>query len=303
MTDSAESVVTLVAGLGTVLTSDRVRAVADRLGILGAGGIHVHSLVEGRVEDVFFFGLSLAEVRRELGHALEGEPMDFFVQPGEGRTKKLLIADMESTIIEQEMLDELADLIGVRARVADITRRAMNGELDFASALRERVGLLKGVSATLVEEMTQRITLMPGAEALITTMKAKGAVCWLVSGGFTCFVEPVARRLGFDASFANQLLVRDGVITGEVADPILDKNSKKSYLEQAVRQLGITLAETTTVGDGANDIPMLTTSNEGGGLGIAFHAKPTVRAVVPHQINFSDLTSILYAQGLVPKKN
>jgi phosphoserine phosphatase len=173
----------------------------------------------------------------------------------------------------------------------------MNGELDFGAALKERVGLLRGLSATVLNDVAQRITLMPGADALLTVMKGKGATAWLVSGGFTCFAKPVAERLGFDRVFANELVIRNGTITGEVAQPILDKISKKHLLEKASKELGLSLAQSIAVGDGANDIPMLSACNEGGGLGFAFHAKPNVRAVIPHQINHSDLRTILYAQG------
>jgi phosphoserine phosphatase len=222
---------------------------------------------------------------------------DCIVQPAAGRQKKLLIADMESTIIEQEMLDELAETIGLRDKVAAITARAMNGELDFGAALKERVGLLRGLPATVLDDVAQRITLMPGADALLAVMKGKGATAWLVSGGFTCFAKPVAERLGFDRVFANELVIRNGTITGEVAQPILDKNSKKHLLEKASKELGLSLAQSIAVGDGANDIPMLSACSEGGGLGFAFHAKPNVRAVIAHQINHSDLRTILYAQG------
>jgi phosphoserine phosphatase len=211
--------------------------------------------------------------------------------------KKLLVADMESTIIEQEMLDELASDLGHGRETADITRRAMNGELDFATALYERVALLKGQPVSILERAAKRITFMSGAEKLLSVMKAHGAVCWLVTGGFGYFAEPVAQKLGFDKVFANDLIVHDDVLTGEVVEPILDKNTKKELLERACKELGLSMTDCLAVGDGANDIPMLTACNEGGGLGVAYHAKPKVREVVPHQINHGDLTTLLYAQG------
>lgn len=254
------------------------------------------AVIETRVGavDVFFPGLpavSLNPIANDLG-------ADCLCQPVATRRKKLLVADMESTIIEQEMLDELAETIGLRDKVANITARAMNGELDFQAALRERVALLRGLPECVLNDVATRITLMPGAEALLRAMKTAGASAWLVSGGFTCFAQPVADRLGFDRVYANELLVKDGVITGEVGSPILDKNSKRGYWQQACAELGIRGDETATIGDGANDVPMLAACNEAGGLGVAFRAKPNVRAVVPNQINIGHLDVLRLAQGL-----
>lgn len=254
-------------------------------------------LDEGLAVDLIYTGRTVDEVRRLLNASLLDMPCDVFVQPISCRRKKLLIADMESTIIEQEMLDELAGAIGVGDKVSDITRRAMNGELDFKSALCERVELLKGQSEPLLRQVSKIITFMPGAKFLIATMKAHGAHCWLVSGGFTYFTDFVATELFFDRVYANQLILEDGIVTGRVADPILDKNAKKTFLEAACKEYGISMRDTVSVGDGANDVPMLEASNAGQGLGIAYHAKPSVRAVIPHQVNQGDLTALLYAQG------
>ena len=254
-------------------------------------------VVEGRVADVFASDMPVAEFRARLSDYLGDIPVDVIIQPVGVRRKKLLVADMESTIIQQEMLDELASVIGVGARVADITRRAMNGELDFTAALNERVALLKGYPATLLDDVAKRVTLMPGAQALLTAMKRNGAKAWLVSGGFTYFAEPVAKKLGFDRVYANQLVVENGVITGEVKAPILDKNSKRELLGQACAEYGISMAESLAIGDGANDVPMLAACNDAFGLGVAYHAKPKVREVIPHQINYSDLSTLVYAQG------
>ncbi len=229
--------------------------------------------------------------------AVGNRPYDVFVQLTENRRKKLLVADMESTIIEQEMLDELADKVGIRDRVADITRRAMNGELDFQAALCERVMLLKGLHQSLLTSIQDIITFIPGAEVLVATMRAHGARCWLVSGGFTCFADGIGRDLGFDRVYANRLLIADDEVVGQVADPILDKAAKREYLKTACREYGISLADSLSVGDGANDVPMLQASIDGRGLGIAYHAKPNVRAVIPYQVNYGDLTALLYAQG------
>ncbi|MDX2028403.1 MAG: phosphoserine phosphatase SerB [Alphaproteobacteria bacterium] len=281
------------SGLSTALLKDMVAYAEGQ----GAKNIRIDWLAEGEAADLFCEGLAAEKLRALLVEKLQGQKVDVIVQPVEGRRKKLLLADMESTIIQQEMLDEMADAIGQREKVAAITARAMNGEIDFAGALRERVALLQGQPASLMIKVMERITPMPGAEALIATMKKHGAICWLVSGGFTCFVQPVAAKLGFHEAYANTLAVENNLISGSVIEPVLDKDTKKALLEHACKQHGVALSETITVGDGANDIPMLDACNAGGGLGIAYHAKPHVRAAVAHQVNCADLRALLYAQG------
>jgi phosphoserine phosphatase len=239
----------------------------------------------------------LAEVpanRWEVWDDLQALRVDMVVQAAEGRKKRLLIADMDSTMIRQECIDELADEAGVGARVADITARAMNGELDFEGALRERVGLLKGLSESVIGQVLRdRITLMPGGPVLLATMKANGAYAALVSGGFTAFTAAVAGKLGFDENRANTLDVAEGALAGTVAEPILGKEAKLQALNEITALLGITPAEALAVGDGANDLPML----KAAGTGVALHAKPTVQAQCEVRVNHGDLTALLYLQG------
>jgi phosphoserine phosphatase len=230
----------------------------------------------------------------EVWEGLQGLGVDLAVQPAANRRKRLLIADMDSTMIEQECIDELADEAGVGAHVAGITARAMNGELDFEAALRERVGLLKGLPEKVIAEVLRdRITLMPGGPVLLATMKAQGTYAALVSGGFTAFTGAIAAKLGFDENRANTLLVAGGKLTGQVADPILGKAAKVEALEQIAARLGLTPADAMAVGDGANDLGMLHLA----GAGVALHAKPSVAAQCRLRINHGDLTALLFLQG------
>ncbi|MBN8630910.1 MAG: phosphoserine phosphatase SerB [Rhodobacterales bacterium] len=232
--------------------------------------------------------------RWEVWEGLQALRVDMVVQRAEGRRKRLLIADMDSTMIRQECIDELADEAGVGARVAEITARAMNGELDFEGALRERVGLLKGLpEAVIGQVLRDRITLMPGGKMLLTTMKANGAYAALVSGGFTAFTSAVAGMLGFDENRANTLQVGGGQLTGTVAEPILGKEAKLQALNEIAKRLAIAPAEAIAVGDGANDLPML----KAAGTGVALHAKPRVQAECEVRVNHGDLTALLYLQG------
>ncbi len=220
--------------------------------------------------------------------------VDLVVQPAENRRKKMLLADMDSTMIQQECIDELADEAGVGDRVKDITARAMNGELDFEEALSERVGLLRGLPESVIDTvLADRITYMPGGDVLLATMKANGAYAALVSGGFTAFTERVAAHLGFDENRANTLLVQDGALTGVPARPILGKQAKVDALEEITARLEISEADVIAVGDGANDLGMLHRA----GTGVALHAKPAVAAECDVRINHGDLTALLYVQG------
>ena len=220
--------------------------------------------------------------------------VDLGIVPQEGRRKRMLLADMDSTMIQQECIDELADAAGVGDRVKEITARAMNGELDFESALRERVGLLKGLNESIVGEvLASRITHMPGGRQLIATMRENGAHTALVSGGFTAFTGPVAEALGFHENRANTLLAEDGVLSGKVGMPILGRQAKVDALEEITARLGFDASDVLAVGDGANDLGMLHRA----GMGVALHAKPVVAAECDLRINFGDLTALLYLQG------
>ena len=212
---------------------------------------------------------------------------------GEGRRKKLLVADMESTMIENEMLDELADFLDLRERIAAITARAMNGEIDFAGALKERVELLKGLPVAKLDEAARRIRYTPGGATLVATMKQHGAYCALVSGGFTHFTRMVAAALGFDFDSANVLMHDGEALAGTVEPPILGKEAKLATLRHLSSSRGFATADAVTVGDGANDVPMLKEA----GLGVAFHAKPAVAAEVAAGLDHCDLTGLLYLQG------
>ncbi len=222
-------------------------------------------------------------------------PVDVVVQPAAGRRKRLLLADMDSTMIGQECIDELADFVGQKARVAAITERAMRGEIAFAPALRERVAVLAGLPATVVDDViARRITVTPGARALVATMRRHGAHTCLVSGGFTVFTAKIAELIGFDEHRGNRLIVGDdGRFAGAVAEPILGSEAKLATLTELRAKLGLSVAETLVVGDGANDLAMIGDA----GLGVAYRAKPRVAEAAAARIDHSDLTALLYAQG------
>ncbi len=239
-------------------------------------------------------GVDATAVEDCLRAVIAGLPIDVVVQEADTRRKKLLIADMDSTMIGQECIDELADVVGLKEKVSAITARAMNGEIAFEPALRERVALLKGLPITVVDEViAKRITLTSGGPALIATMRAKGFHTALVSGGFTVFTSRIAEMLAFHENRANILIEKDGILTGEVAEPILGKQAKVDALEEISKRLGITPDDAMAVGDGANDLGMIGLA----GSGVALHAKPTVAAQAKMRIDHGDLTALLYIQG------
>jgi phosphoserine phosphatase len=221
--------------------------------------------------------------------------IDIVVQPVAARRKKLFLADMDSTMIRQECIDELADYVGLKAHVAAITERAMRGDIAFEPALRERVALLEGLPISVIEEVLRdRIRLTPGGKTLVATMRANGAVTCMVSGGFTLFTDRIAAMIGFDKSRANRLTLLDGrKLAGKVADPVFGRDGKRAALIELRQDLGLAKNDTMAIGDGANDLDMILEA----GLGVAYHAKPKIAATAPARIDHGDLTALLYVQG------
>jgi phosphoserine phosphatase len=282
--------------IATLIAADRlsrgeISAAEDALG--GSRG-------QSWVEEGSACDILLASSPEAARAALEGTipGVDIVVQAESGRRKRLLVADMDSTMIGVECIDELADYAGLRAEVAAVTEQAMRGELDFETALDARVALLKGLDARVIDHChAQRVRPTPGAEALVRTMGASGAYCLLVSGGFSRFADPVAAELGFDAAISNELLIEGGRLAGTVARPIVGAEAKRQALIDAAAARQIPLADALAVGDGANDVPML----KAAGLGVAYRAKPAAAAAADARIAHNDLTALLYAQGY-PRK-
>ncbi len=247
----------------------------------------------GVAADVFFFGAT-SPAKHGLEAALVATGIDVIVQPADLRRKRLLVADMDSTIIEQECIDELAAFVGLREHISAITERAMRGEIEFESALEARVALLAGLRVEIIAEiLSKRITETPGARLLVRTMRRHGAFTVLASGGFTCFADPIGAMIGFDEVRANRLEVVEGALTGTVRKPILGATAKRAALEELREAFRLNAAATLAVGDGANDLDMLSAA----GLGVAFRAKPKVSAAATARIDSADLTALLYAQG------
>lgn len=295
-----DHVLTLIApARGPALDQAHLRAAGDALKALHATVGAARWLKEGEAADLPFADLAPDQAEAAVRSGLGRAAIDLAAQPAEGRRKRLLVADMDSTIVTGETLDELADFAGLKERIAAITARAMNGELDFAAALRARVAMLEGLPAETLERTYARIALTPGAETLVATMRAHGAVCALVSGGFRFFTARVRDRVGFHLDQANDLIIEGGRLTGRVAEPILDKDAKLATLRRLAAEHGLPLAATLTVGDGANDLPML----QAAGLGVAFRAKPSVAAAARVRIDHADLTALLWIQGYTEQES
>jgi phosphoserine phosphatase len=283
--------VTLVAS-GTLGQGD-ISAATDRLSDAECAPGYSSWLEEGKAADIFFSADPKA-ARAALSNL--GQGIDVIVQPIAGREKKLLVADMDSTMITVECIDELADYAGIKAQIAEVTEQAMQGKLDFAEALHARVALLKGLEDAVIDQCrTERVRLMPGAKALVRTMRSRGARTVLVSGGFTRFTGPVAQEIGFEKAVANVLELAEGRLSGTVALPIVDAARKREELLAAIAEHGIDPALTLAVGDGANDIPMI----EAASLGVAYHAKEKARAAADAEVRYGDLSALLYAQGIM----
>lgn len=286
-------VLTLIAAPGA-LSPARLAAARDALRALGAETGAPDWLAPEEAADLPFANLAPEQADAAARQSLDGAPIDAIAQPAEGRRKRLLLADMDSTIVTSETLDELAAYAGLKERIAEITRRSMNGELDFRQALVERVGMLKGLPIEALERTWEATEISPGAAMLIATMRALGARCVLVSGGFTFFTGRVAERLGFHEHHSNTLLHEDGALTGRVGEPILDRDAKLATLKRLSAEMGLPLSASLAVGDGANDLAMLGAA----GLGVAYRAKPIVAAAARARLDHADLTGLLFAQGL-----
>lgn len=283
-------VATLVSAHGQALLSDALLACVAQ----AVQAVRTERLDGDIAADLFCAAGDDRALEADIRTALAGAEIDIIVQPAAIRRKTLFLADMDSTMIGQECIDELAAYVGLKERVAGITERAMRGEIAFEPALRERVALLQGVNLAVVEDIIrERIILTPGGRALVATMRAHGGYTALVSGGFTVFTGPISATIGFDEHRANTLIARDGILTGEVAEPILGKQAKLDALLELRARFGADPARTLAIGDGANDLAMLGEA----GLGIAFRAKPAVAAAAHARLDHADLTALLYAQG------
>jgi phosphoserine phosphatase len=286
-------VLSLIAAKPKALTEADIASAERALGRTGAGFEGWTWLAEGEAAETGFDGAA-ADVLAAARETFAGRAMDVNVLPADNRRKKLLVADMDSTMIGQECIDELAAEIGLRSRVAAITESAMRGEIAFEPALRERVALFKGLPLETVRKvLAGRIAVMPGAATLVATMRTAGAHTLLVTGGFSIFAEPVARAIGFDGWRANTLASAAGKLTGRVEEPILGRSAKEDALVETAARLRLALSDTVAVGDGANDLGMIRRA----GLGVAFRGKPALRAAADAALDHSDLTGLLFLQG------
>jgi phosphoserine phosphatase len=287
-----DHVLTLIAGDGAL--DDRVTTrLRSALADLGADTLSPQWLARRRAVDLPFALLAPDQAEAAARVLLAGQPIDVVAQMATQRRKKLLLADMDSTMVIGETLDELADFAGLKAEIAAVTARAMNGEIAFADAFRMRVGRLAGLSANHLEDAFARVRLTPGGPTLVATMKADGAFTALVSGGFRYFTQKIGAACGFDRDIGNDIEIKDGHLTGQIIEPILDRDGKGRTLAGIAAERRLPLSACLAVGDGANDLEMI----EAAGLGIAFHAKPAVAAQARARIDHADLTALLFVQG------
>jgi phosphoserine phosphatase len=282
-----------MAGIAAALDEPILAAARATLREAGAEPGPLSWLAPDQACDIPFSGGDPQSLEAALRRHLTGLPVDLAIQPAEGRRKRLLVADMESTIVTRELTDELATLAGMGEAITAMTAASMRGEVDFAASLRARIAMLKGQPAALLKQVEDLVELTPGARTLVQTMKAHGARTALVSGGFDCFAAIAAAACGFDELHANRLVIVEGRLAGEVVEPILDRLAKRATLERLATALDIAPADAAAVGDGANDIPML----EAAGLGVAYHGKPVVAAAAGFRLDHADLTGLLYLQG------
>ena len=288
-----DNVLTLVSKPDLTIGDDLVDKVSHVITARG-GKIECKDwLSKGKAIDFIFTDASADEVETSVRHQVGSIAIDVLAQPVANRRKKLLVADMDSTIVEGETLDDFAALVGIGEKIAAITARAMNGEMNFEDALHERISMLAGVHVSIMQTTADELRLNPGAETLVRTMSANGAYTALVSGGFRFFTQRVADQIGFDFNRGNQLEIVDAHLTGKVIKPIVTKDVKVETLNQLAQEKSISVADAVTVGDGANDLPML----QAAGLGVAYHAKPVVVAEAQARVEHGDLTTLLYYQG------
>jgi len=288
-----DNVLTLVCATVGKLSTQKIDQICRNLTVSGAKIGDKTWLSENLACDIPFNCLSIEDADRIVRNSLESAPIDILSQSQKNRKKKLLVADMDSTIIQGETLDEMAKLAGIGAQITKITARAMNGEIPFCGALRERVAMFSGLSASFLNRTADSLVLTSGAEILVRTMAAQGAYTALISGGFTYFTERVAQRVGFDFNKGNEIEILNNCFSGKILGSITTKTTKKEILETLAREQKIKINETLAVGDGANDLPML----HAAGLGIAYHAKPVVVAQIRARVEYTNLTTLLFYQG------
>lgn len=289
-----DNVLTLIANPAEATLDDStVLSVREALDALHVETASADWLAAGQAVDLSLGDVDTYAVESCVRQTLSDAPIDIIVQKAYRRRKKLLIADMDSTIVIGETLDELAAYAGLKDEISAITQRAMRGELDFAAALYERVAMLQGLDESYLHEAMAQVELSPGARTLVSTMRAHGANTALISGGFSFFTDQVRQQVGFHTSLGNQLQITDGKLTGKVIPPIIDKDTKLNMLIDTAEQLGLGMSDTMAIGDGANDVPMLSAA----GTGVAYHAHPVAREAARARLNHTDLTGALFVQG------